>query len=154
MTLDEFLRVGETVDIGTHTFDPESIKAFARKYDPQPFHVDAELAKQSVFGGLCASGWHTAAAWMKCNIETEAVTPAWQGPGPKPEFGPSPGFRNLKWLKPVFAGETVRYTRKVLNHRPLATRPGWHVMTIWGEGHDLTGDKVLEFESAALVKAA
>ncbi|HEY5818708.1 MAG TPA: MaoC family dehydratase [Mesorhizobium sp.] len=154
MTLDEFLRVGETVDIGTHTFDPESIKAFARKYDPQPFHVDAELAKQSVFGGLCASGWHTAAAWMKCNIETEAVTPAWQGPGPKPEFGPSPGFRNLKWLKPVFAGETVRYTRKVLNHRPLATRPGWHVMTIWGEGHDSTGDKVLEFESAALVKAA
>ena len=154
MTLDEFLRVGETVDIGTHTFDPESIKAFARKYDPQPFHVDAELAKQSVFGGLCASGWHTAAAWMKCNIETEAVTPAWQGPGPKPEFGPSPGFRNLKWLKPVFAGETVRYTRKVLNHRPLATRPGWHVMTIWGEGHNSTGDKVLEFESAALVKAA
>lgn len=154
MSLDKFFRLGETVDIGSYTFEPEAIKAFARKYDPQPFHVDAELAKQSVFGGLCASGWHTAAAWMKCNIETEAVTPAWQGPGPKPEFGPSPGFRNLKWLKPVFAGETVRYTRKVLNHRPLATRPGWHVMTIWGEGHDSTGDKVLEFESAALVKAA
>jgi acyl dehydratase len=154
MSLDKFFRLGETVDIGTYTFEPEAIKTFARKYDPQPFHVDAELAKQSVFGGLCASGWHTAAAWMKCNIKTEAVTPAWQGPGPKPEFGPSPGFRNLKWLKPVFAGETVRYTRKVLNHRPLATRPGWHVMTIWGEGHDSTGDKVLEFESAALVKAA
>ena len=155
MTLDDYLRVGETVDIGTHTFEPEAIKAFARKYDPQPFHVDAELAKGSVFGGLCASGWHTASAWMKCNVESDrkAGARAWEGPGAQPEFGPSPGFRNLKWLKPVFAGETVRFTRKVLNQRPLASRPGWHIMTMWGEGHDSTGDKVIEFESAALVKA-
>lgn len=155
MTLDDYLSVGETVELGSHTFDAEAIVAFARKFDPQPFHLSEETAKGTVFNGLCASGWHTASAWMKRNVATGMSLKAgqWGGPGPEPEFGPSPGFKNLKWLKPVFAGETVRFTRQVTGHRPLASRPGWHVMTIWGEGHDSKGDKVIEFESAALVKA-
>ncbi|TIN46148.1 MAG: dehydratase, partial [Mesorhizobium sp.] len=69
MTLDEFFRIGTTVTLGPHTFEPEAIKAFARKYDPQIFHIDEEAAKKSVLGGLCASGWHTAATWMKLNLE-------------------------------------------------------------------------------------
>ena len=152
MTLDEFLRVGETVDIGTHTFDPESIKAFARKYDPQPFHVDAELAKQSVFGGLCASGWHTAAAWMKCNIETEAVTPAWQGPGPKPEFGPSPGFREMRWLKPVYAGDTISYASEVADKRLSQSRPRWGLIQVYNTGTNQNGELVMSFKSSAFVE--
>jgi acyl dehydratase len=153
MTLDEFLEVGETVTIGSHTFDPASVVAFAKKFDPQPFHLSEETAKGSVFGALCASGWHTASAWMKCNVAAGFSRKAWTGAGEAPQFGPSPGFKDLKWLKPVFAGETVTYTRRVTGHRPLASRPGWHVFTIWGEGHDSKGDKVVEFESAALVKA-
>ncbi|MCO5065114.1 MAG: MaoC family dehydratase [Rhizobiaceae bacterium] len=155
MSLDDFFQLGETVTIGTFHFDPDSIVAFARKYDPQPFHLSEEAAKGTVFGRLCASGWHTAAAWMKCNVSTGLLkgAQAWNGEGPAPTVGASPGFRNLKWLKPVYAGETVTYTRKVLAHRLLASRPGYRVLTVWGEGHDSTGDKVLEFESAVIVKS-
>ncbi|MBZ9853416.1 MaoC family dehydratase [Mesorhizobium sp. CA13] len=151
MTLDEFFRVGTTVTLGSHTFEAEAIKAFARKYDPQVFHVDEDAAKKSVLGGLCASGWHTAATWMKLNLETR-MDAEWTGPGPTPEFGPSPGFKNLKWLKPVYAGQTVTFTRTVLSHRPIASRPGWRILTLRSEAFDSTGDKVLEFESAVLVK--
>jgi acyl dehydratase len=152
MSLDAFFRIGETVEIGSHTFTAEAIKAFARKYDPQPFHVDEEAAKKSVLGGLCASGWHTASAWMRCNLAAGMDSGPWDGPGPRPGFGPSPGFKNLKWLKPVFAGQTVRYTRKAIEHRPLVSRPGWRVLSLFSEGFDSTGDKVIEFESAVLVK--
>lgn len=155
MSLDDFFQVGETVQLGSHHFDAESIVAFARKYDPQPFHLSEETAHGTVFGRLCASGWHTAAAWMKCNVRTGILkgAQAWDGNGPAPMVGASPGFRNLKWLKPVFAGETVTYTRKVLAQRALASKPGYRLLTVWGEGHDSTGDKVLEFESAVIVKA-
>lgn len=153
MSLDAFLGIGVTTTLGSHTFEPDAIKAFAKKFDPQPFHIDEALAKSSVFGGLCASGWHTASVWMKLNVAMPTNGAAWQRPGPEPEFGPSPGFSNLKWLKPVFAGETVTFTRTGIAHRPLASRPGWRLLTIRGEGFDSTGDKVIEFDSGVLVKA-
>jgi acyl dehydratase len=154
MTLDDYLGVGRTVVLGSHHFSAASIKAFAAKYDPQPFHVDEAAAKGTVFGALCASGWHTAAAWMKLNVAVPiAAGAAWSGPGPEPQLGPSPGFSNLKWLKPVFAGETVSYTRTVLGHRVLASRPGWRLVSIVADGTDSTGAKVIDFESGVLVKA-
>jgi acyl dehydratase len=154
MTLDEFFGIGLTIMLGSHKFEAEAIKAFARRYDPQPFHVDEEAAKKSVFGRLCASGWHTAATWMKYNIATrmEVEGQRWNGPGPMPVFGPSPGFKNLKWLKPVYAGETVTFKRTGVAHRPVASRPGWRLLSIRAEAFDSTGDKVLEFESAVLVQ--
>lgn len=155
MSIEDYFQVGETVTLGSHTFDAESIVAFARKYDPQPFHLSEEGAKGTVFGALCASGWHTAATWMKYNVKTGMLKGAavWDGEGDAPAIGASPGFRNLKWLKPVYAGETVAYTRKVLGQRALASRPGFRVLTVWGEGHDSKGDKVIEFESSVIVKA-
>lgn len=150
MTLDEFFRIGETIALGSHLFDAESIKAFARKYDPQPFHVDEELAKDSVFGSLCASGWQTAATWMKYNLRN--MGPAWAGDGAAPVFGPSPGFKNLKWPKPVYAGETVTFTRKATGHRALATKPGWRLLSIYNEGIDSQGDLVLSFDGSVLVR--
>jgi acyl dehydratase len=156
MTLDEFFGIGVTTALGSHKFEAEAIKAFARKYDPQPFHIDEAAAKNSVCGGLCASGWHTAATWMKYNLATGMETEGrrWQGLGPRPEFGPSPGFKNLKWLKPVYAGETVTFTRTGIAHRPIASRPGWRLLTLRADAFDSTGDKVLEFESAVLVQVA
>jgi acyl dehydratase len=155
MTLDAYFRIGETITLGSHTFEADEIKAFAAKYDPQRFHMDEEEARDSVFGKLCASGWHTAATWMKYNLKRreDAGEQPWEGPGEAPQFGPSPGFQNLKWLKPVYAGETVTFTRRALAHRALASRPGWRLLTIACEAFDSTGDKVLEFESAVLVKA-
>ncbi len=148
--LDEFFEIDITVPLGSHTFDAEGIKAFARKYDPQPFHIDEEAARTSVFGGLCASGWQTAATWMKYNLATPGKR--WEGLGPAPVFGPSPGISNMKWPKPVYAGETVSYSRTALSHRPMTSRPGWRVLTVRAEGADSTGAKVIEFESAVLVK--
>lgn len=152
MTLDEFFGVGTTVTLGSHKFEPEEIKAFAAKYDPQPFHLDENLARSSVFGCLCASGWHTASMWMRYNLASQIIEgERWGGPGPKPEFGPSPGFKNLKWLKPVYAGETVTFTRTGISHRPLASRPGWRLLILRADAFDSSGDKVLELESAVLV---
>lgn len=150
MTLEEYFGIGVTTTLGSYRFEAEAIKAFARKYDPQPFHTDEEAAKKSVLGSLCASGWHTTAVWMKLNLAYRGRP--WEGPGPEPEFGPSPGFKNLKWLKPVFAGETVTFTFIGLDLRALASRPGWRMLTIHSEGFDSTGDKVIEFDSAVLVK--
>lgn len=154
MTLDEFFGIGETTVLGTHRFEPDAIKAFARKYDPQPFHLDEGAAARSVFGRLCASGWHTAATWMKLNLEkrVDSEPRRWTGPGPMPEFGPSPGFKNLRWLKPVYAGETITFTRTGVAHRALASRPGWRLLSIRAEAFDASGDKVIEFESSVLVK--
>lgn len=156
MSLDSFFRVGETITLGTHVFTADEIKAFAARYDPQRFHMDEREAEASVFGALCASGWHTAATWMKYNLRNREDTAErpWDGPGPRPEFGPSPGFQNLKWLKPVFPGEPITFTRKALAHRALASRPGWRLLTILCAAHDAAGAPVLEFESAVLVKAA
>ncbi|WP_274627979.1 MaoC family dehydratase [Arvimicrobium flavum] len=153
MTLDDFLDIGVTRTLGSHTFQADEIKAFAAKYDPQPFHLDEAAAERSVFGRLCASGWHTAAMWMRHNLlSIERDKRPWTGEGPEPVFGPSPGFQNLKWLKPVYAGETVTYTRVNVSHRAMASRPGWRILSMTAAGYDSTGDKVLEFDSAVLVQ--
>lgn len=153
--LDAYLRLGEKIVLGSHTFEAEEIKTFARKYDPQRFHVDEAEAGKSVFGRLCASGWHTCAVWMRHNLlhreDTERA--AWTGSGPRPEFGPAYGFENLKWLKPVYAGDTVIFTRTALAHRPRATRPGWRVLTLHCGAEGADGAPVLSFESGVLVKA-
>ncbi len=155
MTLDEFFEIGSRIALGSHTFEADAIKAFAAKWDPQPFHLDEELARGSVFGALCASGWHTASVWMRLNLQTPSATvEQWTGPGALPQFGPSPGIQNVRWPKPVYSGETVDYFRTAKAHRRLASRPGWRLLSVEAEGIDSQGDKVLEFECAVLVKAA
>ncbi|MCT8996779.1 MaoC family dehydratase [Chelativorans intermedius] len=156
MSLDVFLRLGETVHLGTHTFSAEEIKRFAAQYDPQPFHLDEEAARQSLFGRLCASGWHTCAMWMRYNLrelERTAARP-WEGEGPRPQFGPSPGFSNLKWLKPVYAGDTITFTRTALSHRPLASRPGWRLVSLQAGAVKDDGEAVLSFDNAVLLKVS
>ncbi|ENR91395.1 hypothetical protein C043_01407 [Brucella abortus 80/101] len=90
--------IGEERVLGTYTFTAEEIIAFARKFDPQPFHIDEEAAKNSLFGGLCASGWHTTAIFMKLNVASmvQASRETVQRGETPPTFGPSPGFENLK----------------------------------------------------------
>lgn len=155
MSLDKFLRVGETITLGTHTFEAGEIKRFAKKYDPQRFHVDEKEAENSVFGKLCASGWHTCAMWMRYNMLAREDTKQahWDGPGERPVFGPSPGFTNLKWMKPVYAGEPITFTREVVKHRAMASKPGWRLATILCEAHNAQDETVLRFDSAVLVKA-
>ncbi|UXN64769.1 MaoC family dehydratase [Phyllobacterium sp. A18/5-2] len=149
--IDKF--IGVERDLGTYTFSAEEIVAFAKKYDPQRFHVDADAAKNSNFGSLCASGWHTTAVWMRLNVEdmkTQVQSAIQRGEQP-PQFGPSPGFENLKWLKPVYAGDTIRFTRTLNGMRALQSRPGWWMMQMSSAAYNQKGDKVLEFDSAALI---
>ncbi|MBZ9655382.1 MaoC family dehydratase [Phyllobacterium lublinensis] len=146
-------QIGVEQDLGTHTFSAEEIVGFATRYDPQRFHVDPEAAAKSNFGALCASGWHTTAVWMRLNVEdikSQVQQAIVRGETP-PQFGPSPGFENLKWLKPVYAGDTVRFTRTLKAVRALQSRPGWSMMQMSSAAYNQTGDKVLEFDSAALV---
>lgn len=154
MTLEEYLGIGVRLELGSHEFTAAEIRRFAAKYDPQPFHLDENAARHSVFGGLCASGWHTAAMWMRFNIETayEEVATAWTGP--YPVFGPSPGIRDLKWLKPVYAGETITYFRTGLTLRPHPRRQDWWIHRVKAEGANAEGKGVIEFVSGVLVKSA
>ncbi|EJZ19695.1 MaoC family dehydratase [Rhizobium sp. Pop5] len=152
MRMSELCVVGEKAEIGSYAFTEENIIRFAGRYDPQRFHIDKEAAKETLFGGLCASGWHTTAAWMRTFLafwERQRVVLAEQGLT-APNLGPSPGFQKLQWLRPVFAGDVVSYSVAFLSSRPLASRPGWHLNTILCEGVNQNGDFVLRFESGVL----
>src|ERR1043166_6088364 len=102
------ISVGDCMPLGSHTFTAEDIKTFAAQYDPQTFHMDEAAAAKSHFGALCASGWHTIAVWMRLRVQygqREDAERAARGEVIA-RLGPSPGFRDLKWMKPVYAGDT------------------------------------------------
>jgi acyl dehydratase len=107
----EDTKLGERHTLGSFTFTADAIKTFARGYDPQSFHLDEEAGKRSLFGGLAASGWHTASVYMKLLVAYQKdLADAAEARGePVAESGPSPGFKNLKWPRPVLAGDTVTY---------------------------------------------
>jgi acyl dehydratase len=150
----EDIQIGETSDLGRHTFTAEDIKSFASRFDPQPFHLDEAAAARSHFGALCASGWHTVCVWMRLLIDCrrredeerrargEAVA----------QLGPSPGFRELKWLKPVYAGDTVSYGTEVVETRPSKSRPGWGLIFVRNVGVNQHGESVMSFISSAFVE--
>jgi acyl dehydratase len=154
MSEDPHFVSGYRQELGSHHFSAAEIVEFAAQFDPQRFHTDADAAKNSVFGALCASGWHTAAVWMKLNVETmqREIREARAEGRSVPEFGPSPGFRNLKWHRPVFAGDEIRFSQTVRGTRPVASRPGWSLLETIAEAHNGSGELVMSFESAALIK--
>ena len=150
----EDIRVGDKAEIGRHSFTAEDIKAFAARYDPQPFHLDEEAAARSHFGRLCASGWHTACQWMRLVIlhrRREDEERRARGE-PVAALGVSPGFRDLKWLKPVYVGDTITYATEVIEKRPSATRPEWGIVTSHNSGANQHGEPVLSFVSSAFVE--
>ncbi len=115
---------GQVYELGSRTVTEADIVAFARKWDPQPFHTDPEAAAESVFGGLIASGWHTGAMWMRLYVDSLLGGPASQG---------SPGIEELRWLAPVRPGDTLHGRLTVLETRPSERRPGRGTVRIRGE---------------------
>ena len=111
----EDFAIGERAELGRHTFSEAEILAFGRQYDPQPFHTDPEKARQSVFGGLIASGWQTCAIGMRLMCEGYINDTVSLG---------SPGIESLRWLKPVRPGDTLTYSRVVLESRASTSRKG------------------------------
>lgn len=138
----EDIRIGEQATLGTHRFEADAIKAFARKFDPQPFHLDEEAGRASHFGGLCASGWHTAAACQRVAVTfREHLVEDMRSAGRDDiaELGPSPGFRNLKWLRPVYAGDTLTFTNRILNKTEMRSHPAWGLVHSLVEGSSQDG---------------
>lgn len=141
--------IGTRRDLGSYTFTEEEIVRFGRKYDPQSFHIDPEAAKNSIFGGLIASGWHTAAIWMKLAIAERERS---RGTAPLLRAGVSPGFEDMKWLKPVRPGMTIRFSSEIIGKKELASRPEMGLVLSRNKGHDEAGDLVFRFTGKGFVQ--
>lgn len=141
------IKIGERRELGSFTFTAEAIKAFAREFDPQPFHLDEEAGRASLFGGLAASGWHVASVCMKLIVaEGQRTRAEMEARGEEVAVGgPSPGFRDLRWIKPVLAGDTVTYTSEILSVRATASRPGWGIAQSRTVGVNQRGEDVYSF---------
>lgn len=150
------VEIGRLAQLGSHHFTAEEVVAFARDFDPQPFHVDAEAAARGPFGALAASGWHTASAWMsKLVAHGEAARRAGEAAGrPAPAWGVSPGFRDLKWRRPVFAGDTIHFATEPVEKRLSASRPGWGLVFSRNTGHNQHGELVFEFRGGRFMAQA
>jgi len=106
---------GQVLEAGPLMLSEDEIVAFARDFDPQPFHLDDAAAAQSLFGRLAVSGWHTCAMAMRIMCDEYMLESSSLG---------SPGIDNLRWLKPVFPGDTLSMRLTVLAARPMNSRPG------------------------------
>lgn len=150
----EDIRVGDVYDVGRYAFTADNIKAFAARFDPQPFHVDEQAAARSHFGALCASGWHTAVAWMRLMIDhRRRMDDAMRARGePVAGIGPALGFRELKWLKPVYVGDIVTYKNEVTEMRLSNSRPQAGLMTFRSTGVNQRGEPVISLISTTFVE--
>lgn len=150
----EDIQIGEVFELGRHSFGVDEIKAFARRFDPQLFHVDEDAAARSHFGALCASGWHTAVVWMRLMVDfRRGLAETAQARGePVASIGPALGFRELNWLKPVFTGDTIDYASEVVELRISESRPGFGLMTIRSTGVNQNGEPVISFLSTTFVE--
>lgn len=148
------LTIGESMVLGTHSFSADDIITFARAFDPQAFHVDAEAAARSHFGGLIASGWHTAAVWMKLMVaaQTRRVMETLRRGETPGELGPSPGFRDLQWLKPVRAGDRLTYRSSIADKRISLSRPQWGLVTHRNMATNQAGEIVFQFDGTVFWK--
>jgi acyl dehydratase len=126
--------VGETHELGARSLSQDQIVAFARDYDPQPFHVDPEAAKSSIYGGLIASGWQTVAVFMSLLVNGLLNDTASLG---------SPGVEGVQWLKPVRPGDRLGARLQVLEATPSKSRPDRGIVKSQGEMTNQAGDLVM-----------
>lgn len=138
----EDVRVGDTTVLGSRTVTEAEIVAFARQYDPQPFHTDPVAAKASMFGGLIASGWHTCAIMMRLSVEA-MQREGLAGVG-------SPGIDSCRWLKPVRPGDTITVTREIVGTRPSRTKP-MGLVTSRSEMVNQAGEIVLTMVGVSMI---
>src|SRR3954471_8574294 len=153
MAFFEELEIGQRREIGSYTFTAEAIKKFAYAFDPQRFHLDEEAGRNSLFGGLAASGWHVGSACMKLLVADGARQAAEAiARGEKiAVWGPSPGFRDLRWIRPVLAGDTLTYASEVASKRTSASRPQWGIVEARNTGTNQRGELTYSILATAFV---
>lgn len=132
----EDLEVGQVRDLGSLSPTREDILAFAGQFDPQPFHLDDEAARASVFGALCASGWHTCAMAMRMMCDGYLLRSASLG---------SPGLEDIRWKQPVYPGDVLGMRMTILESRPMRSRPGVGLMRARWEVLNQDGELCAEF---------
>jgi acyl dehydratase len=129
----EDFAVGQTFRSGRLQIDRERIKTFAAEFDPQPFHLDEDVARNTIFGGLAASGWHTAAVTMRLLVEGEL----------KPAGGiVGAGFDEFRWPRPVRPGDELRVESEVIDVRPSRSRPDQGLIKVRTTTLNQNGDAV------------
>ena len=149
----EDFTIGERRELGSFTFTAEDIKRFARQFDPQRFHLSEEEGRNSLFGGLAASGWHVASVYMKLLVaDTERSDREAAARGEEVAVGgPSPGFREMRWIKPVLAGDTITFALEIETKRTSDSRPEWGIVQIRNSGTNQRGEAVFSFLGIAFV---
>jgi acyl dehydratase len=153
MNFFEDIKVGERREIGSFTFTADGIKTFAAKFDPQRFHLDEEEGRKSLFGGLAASGWHVGSVCMKLMVadgQHRASEAAARGEEVA-VWGPSPGFRELRWIRPVLADDTISFVAEVESLRLSSSRPNWGILEARHNGTNQRGEPVFSMLSTAFV---
>jgi acyl dehydratase len=149
----EDLWIGQRRDLGAFTFTPENIKKFAAQFDPQRFHLDEEEGRKSLFGGLAASGWHVGSVCMKLLVadgQRQAAEAAARGEQVA-IWGPSPGFRELRWIRPVLAGDTISFASEIAAMRPSEKRPEWGIVEARNTGTNQRGELAFSLLATAFV---
>ncbi|MEO8005755.1 MAG: MaoC family dehydratase [Betaproteobacteria bacterium] len=139
----EDFKVGEVEQIGGKLVDREEVIEFAKQFDPQPFHIDEAAAKESMYGGLIASGWHTCAMIMRMMCDAYMLQSASVG---------SPGIDNLKWLKPVRPGDTIRARRTTLESRASKSRPDIGIVNNLWEVFNQDGEMVMSMQGYGMFR--
>jgi acyl dehydratase len=149
----EDLEIGRRREIGSFTFTAENIKKFAAQFDPQRFHLDEEEGRKSLFGGLAASGWHVGSVCMKLLVANgqRQIQEALARGEKVAVWGPSPGFRDLRWLKPVLAGDTITYATEVAAKRTSEKRPEWGIVEARNTGTNQRGELAFSLLATAFV---
>jgi len=139
----ETVEVGDVDEFGSYQMTEEEMIAFAEQYDPQPFHVDPEAAREYPYGGLIASGWHTCAVTMRLLVENQFRDGDNLG---------SPGVDELRWHEPVRPGDTLGVRVEVTNKRPLESDPNRGLVQSTVETRREDGTLVLSWESNVFVR--
>jgi acyl dehydratase len=147
MTPFDEIEPGARIELGVWTVDADDTIAFARQFDPQRFHLSEEAAAETYFGRLSASGWQTAGMWMHFMVaHHDRVRRDREAAGlPVARMGPSPGFDDMRWPKPVYPGDQIAYSTTVLDKRLSASRPEWGIVRHRNEAVNQHGDLVFSF---------
>lgn len=149
----EDIEVGQRRELGSFTFTAEAIKRFAVQFDPQRFHLSEEEGRKSLFGGLAASGWHVGSVCMKLLVadgQRQMKDAAARGEKIA-VWGPSPGFRDLRWLRPVLAGDTISFASEVESKRTSESRLEWGIVQARNTGSNQRGELVFSLLATAFV---
>jgi len=139
----EDLYIGQKISIGPIYVTKKDIIDFAKKFDPQPFHIDEEKAKNSLFGGLCASGWHTCALYMRMLYDSFLIDLASLG---------SPGMNEIRWIKPLFPEQEISGKLTLITKNHSKSNPSIGSVIFNSQIYNNKKELIMTMESISIIK--